>query len=664
MKCSSLSALLSFIALLLVTSPAFAQTITSTLEGTITDAMGAVVAGAHVTAQSATGGIERSVTSDADGVYRITSLPPGTYSISVSHSGFSARPVDNVALTLNWTLVVDIRLEVAAFVSRVDVQAHAQLLNVTASELGATVTPRQIVDMPVNGRNYLDLMQLVPGVAINKRSTGDDATPVLGERSGNNNYFIDGQPNKDTVSGGPAAQFNQETIGEFQVLTTGYKAEFGQASGAIVNVITKTGGSDFHGVASFFHRNEAFDSVNSLEPNITEPQRLRRFDYTLAGGGPVRRERVFFFGSSERISEGRGIDFTYPVFPATPASLRLLQLLHRQEDPLDSPQRTRDMRHFLKLNEAFERHHLVQELNYANDDNLGTGDGVPSSRRNSATRRPLLGLEDSILLGDRGKPWLLTLRGGFRGERFKNSPVTADIQGLTALHIFAAQQSCPPTCGLFETSADPPAVLFGSADTASHLDQDYLSLSASANKLFGDHDVKLGWQFLRTKVDGVDSHTVVTQRSATVDDYLTFGPVNSGIFTLLESGGRTARADEIHLRNNYNASYAQDDWRIARNLTLNLGVRLDYDSEFGARNVAPRVGFTWTATPKTIIRSHWGIFYDQFRLGLAQRVPAFGGSDRQTSQPLYFHGAFTGLPVWSPVWHLSLVFQAHAFRTS
>jgi hypothetical protein len=137
-------------------------------------------------------------------------------------------------------------------------------------------------------------LQLVPGVAINRQSTGDNSNPVLGERSGNNNFFIDGQPNKDTVNGGPAAQFNQETIAEFQVLTTGYKAEFGQASGAIVNVITKSGGNEFHGVGSLFHRNEAFDSSNSLDPTKTEAPHLRRFDYSLRQGGLSGKTRSSF----------------------------------------------------------------------------------------------------------------------------------------------------------------------------------------------------------------------------------------------------------------------------------------------------------------------------------------------------------------------------------
>jgi outer membrane receptor for ferrienterochelin and colicin len=107
--------------------------------------------------------------------------------------------------------------------------------------------------MPTNGRNYLDLMQLVPGVVVNRQANvgSDNSTPVLGERAGNNNFLIDGQPNKDTVTGGAASQFNQETIAEFQVLTAGFRAEFGQASGAIVNVITRSGTNDYHGRYSF-----------------------------------------------------------------------------------------------------------------------------------------------------------------------------------------------------------------------------------------------------------------------------------------------------------------------------------------------------------------------------------------------------------------------------
>jgi hypothetical protein len=223
------------------------QTTTSTIEGTVTDPNGAVVSGATVKLNAATLATARTATTDAQGFYRIAALPAGTYTVVISGSGFAERTV-TIDLTLNRVATLNVKLDVGTVGTEVTVTDELPLLEPNASSSGATVTPRQIQELPVNGREYLDLLQLVPGVAINRQSTGDNANPVLGERSGNNNFFIDGQPNKDTVNGGAAAQFNQETIAEFQVLTTGFKAEFGQASGAVVNVITKSGGNGYHGV--------------------------------------------------------------------------------------------------------------------------------------------------------------------------------------------------------------------------------------------------------------------------------------------------------------------------------------------------------------------------------------------------------------------------------
>ena len=627
--------------LLLFPLSAPAQTTVSTIEGTIKDAQGSVVSGAQVVVKSAALGIERTTTSDANGFYRITALPAGNYSLTTTHTGFSTRSFDDIELTVNRTLTLDIPLEVSAVQEQVDIVESAQLLNPTSSSTGSTVTPQQMREMPTNGRNYLELLQLVPGVVINRQAnTGsDNSTPVLGERAGNNNFLIDGQPNKDTVNGGAASQFNQETIAEFQVLTAGFRAEFGQASGAVVNVITRSGGNAYHGLASIFFRNNVFDSSNSLDTAQDEAPFLQRWDYSLALGGPIVKDKVFFFGSGERIRENRTLNFTFPV--GTP------QVARNFETQFDNPSRTFDTRGFLKFDEQLGRHSLSESVSYTNGNireflPLSNATDLPSRRNDTGARHLLLAFSDTVLLGDHSNPWVLTLRGGYRGDTSETRPAHPEAGVGTTFNMFSSFN----TGGLF---GDLGSFGFGNQATRTALDQKYTSLSANATKLFGYHNVKFGWNFLRTKVDGIESQLQSLQLFATVPDFIAFGPFNAGFFTVTTVGGLTPAANDIRLRNDYNALFAQDDWKFLPNLTLNLGMRWDYDSEFVTkRNISPRVGFAWAATPKTIIRGHYGLFYDQFRLGLVRDVPVFGGADRRVVQPFSYPRGFYGVPTLAP----------------
>src|SRR5215813_12947239 len=430
--------------LLLFPLSVLAQTTVSTIEGTIKDAQGSVVSGAQVVLKSPALGIERTATSDANGFYRITALAAGNYSLTITHSGFSTRTFDDIELTVNRTLTLDIPLEVGPVQEQVDVIEFAELLNPTTSSTGATVTPQQIREMPTNGRNYLDLMQLVPGVVVNRQANAgsDNSTPVLGERAGNNNFLIDGQPNKDTVTGGAASQFNQETIAEFQVLTAGFRAEFGQASGAIVNVITRSGTNDYHGLASIFFRNNVFDSSNSLDPAEDEAPFLQRWDYSLALGGPIVKDKVFFFGSGERIRENRRLNFVFPV--GTP------QIARDFEAQFDNPSRTFDTRGFFKLDEQLGRHSLSQSVSYTNGNvreflPLSAATDLPSRRNDTGARHLLLAFSDTILAGSQSNPWVLTIRGGYRGDTSETFPAHPEAGVGTTFQMFSSNS----TGGLF-----------------------------------------------------------------------------------------------------------------------------------------------------------------------------------------------------------------------
>src|ERR1700730_12155331 len=299
-----------------VSAASLAAQTTSTIEGILKDKQGRAVAGAQVRVTNDDLPIDRAVTTESDGTYRIATLPPGVYEIRASKEGFQSEIFKNLEVTLNRTLAFDIAMQVGSLNQVVEVDSATPLLETSASSTGATITPQQIEDMPINGRNYLDLLQLVPGVSLNRQAdpAGDDATPILGERGGNALFLIDGLPNKDTFNGGPSAQFNQDSILEFQVVTGGYKAEFGHASGGIINVVTRGGTNDWHGGVSAFYRNSVFDSNNVPDAPTGLPF-LNRWDPTAYFGGPIVKDKVFFFGSAERILESRDLNFVFnPTF--------------------------------------------------------------------------------------------------------------------------------------------------------------------------------------------------------------------------------------------------------------------------------------------------------------------------------------------------------------
>lgn len=637
-------ALFAVFAIWLLFCPRFhAQTTDATVAGQITDSAGRVVPEVQVTFTNLNTNVTYNAITNAEGAYRVSALKPGLYRANITKEGFASIVKGDIELHVQDQVSINFSLRVGSVSETVTVQAGAPLINTESSAVGGVVENAQIRQMPINGRNYLDLMQLVPGVTINRQADqgSDAATPVLGERGGNSGFLIDGLDNNDQVSGGAAAQFNQETIAEFRVATTGYKAEFGHSSGGVVNVITRSGTNQWHGVGSLYHRNNVFDSSNTSglvpppDPVFTQVPFLLRWDYSVAGGGPLIKDKVFMFASAERIKETRRLNFVFP--PSTPPAVQDF------ENGFNNPNANRETRIFGKLDEQFTRHRLSQEINLTNNSvkdflPLSQATNLPSTRTNSDARHLLLGFSDTMLLGNLDHPFVLNVRGQYRGEPSSVGPAHPDAGPFTFLVMFSGY-----TTGLL--IGDLGIVNFGSSLTPSNLDQKYGAAGAGLSKDLGRHNIKLGWDFLRTQVDGVEANQEVNQVFATLDDFAKFGPINSGMFSLLTTGGATPEANRIRLRNSYNGLYLQDDWKLASKLTLNVGLRWDYDSKFKTKtNVSPRLGFAYAPTPKTVVRGSWGFFYDHFRLGLARDIPGFGGADLRTTQPISIPRLFYGNP--------------------
>lgn len=625
-----------FLALLALVAavPVLAQVTTSVMEGSVSDAQGLGVAGAELAVSGPALASPVRAKSDASGSYRIPALPPGEYALSVSHEGFRTKTFEHLTVLVNQALKFNITLEVGAVNQQVTVSAEIPLVDTSISSTGGTITPTQIEQMPLNGRNYLDLMQLIPGVTINRQNdpTSDASTPILGERGGNAVFLIDGLPNSDETNGGAAAQFNQDSIMEFQVLTSAYKAEFGHGSGGIVNVVSKGGTNSFHGGASFFHRNYVLDSSdNSLDTPF-----LLRYDPTAYLGGPIVKDKMFFFASAERIRESRSLNF---VFPAN-----IPPALMQFEAPFNLHSQTYDTRLRGKLDEQLGRHRLSEQVNVTNNHvtdflPLTQALNLPDTRSNTDSSSTMVGVTDLVMLGNQSNPYLLNGYFQYRRQPFLQYPSHPQAgQASTLFNLFSSLDT-----GLL--FGDQGQVQFGPGYTPTLIRQNYNSAGLSLGHLVGRHNWKLGWDYMRMRVDGRESNNLFNQLFATTSDFQQFGPINSGAYLLTAQAGLGPTGNDLNIKNSYNGLYAQDDWKIRSSLTLNLGLRWDYDNAFpNAGNVSPRLGFAWSVTPKTVINASWGIFYDHFRLGLARDIPAFGGADITALAYLSFPRLFYGNP--------------------
>lgn len=314
----------SCLVLILGTSlAASAQNTTASVRGTVMDEQGAAMAGASVTITNADTADSRSGKSDREGSYTFPSLPIGRYTLTVTMEGFKTFTEKDILLHVNDSLTLDARLRVGARAEAVEVTASTTQVETTNADLSGTIAGKQITELPLNGRSFAQLMTLVPGVAQDngfaynqKGLTGGADLSISGGASNANTFLVDGANNVDVGSGRTLLVYPSiDSIEEFKVLRNSYGAEYGGNSGGQVTVITKSGTNQFHGSLYYFGRNDALDANNTNlkanNPGAPVPK-LRRNDFGYTVGGPIKKDKIFFFWSQEwnrqitgRVNSGR-----------------------------------------------------------------------------------------------------------------------------------------------------------------------------------------------------------------------------------------------------------------------------------------------------------------------------------------------------------------------
>ena len=604
--------------------------ITGTITGTVVDETEAVVPGATVTAASPD--LRRSdvfSVANEQGRYRLIGLPAGVYELTVEMSGFARKRLTDIRLTINETKELRVVLELAGIAEQTTVVALAPVIDTRDSAFGVEILPEVIDSMPLKGREFLDLMKLVPGTAPRVGNAialnGDQgaSVTVFAERSVTNSFLVDGMMNKDDYSGSFAEFYIQDVIQEFRVELGGYQAEFGRASGAVANVITKSGANNFDGRVFYFIRDDALNSSNVPDQ---DPPELRRTEVGGTFGGPIARDKTWFFGAAQLVNEARGSTLQLTAIPQvlrdgwfTPTP---------GQEVFDAKPDAQRLTLFGKLNQQFspsQNLYVTLNVNLGEDLNsLPPGGGhtfIPlNSTSNdyenntySATGRHTAFFGSDSFLESSG-----------RFLRIRNQTNTEKTLGAEFIYPGTFNEIGQVQFWITNASSE------GITDLKHERFQWMETLNSFKDTSdWGSHALKFGFDYTRVNFDR--SHHppsyLIISNSLYQREYqnLDIGTVEAIRNEGLTLDDRT-RSQAV---NNVIGAFGQDSWEVREGLTINAGLRYDYASLFSEDkdNFAPRIGVAWDPKRdgKTVLRVAFGIYYDQNILELAQEVPELGG---------------------------------------
>jgi hypothetical protein len=580
------------------------QTIdTGSISGQVADAQGAPVPGASVTTRQTETNATRSAVTDRDGRFRFSYLPVGRYELSVSLAGFSDVH-RTVMLSAGSAFDLPVRLAIAGLDTSVTVKAEAPLVEAARSQIASTVSRSEIAKVPSNGRSFLDLALLAPDVSpANTASTQafaeTSAVPgggisVASQRNFSNSFIVDGMSANDDAAGLSGVPYALDAIDEFQIVTSGGQAQLGRALGGYFTVVTRSGTNDLAADAYGYFRDDALNAPNALS-GTTLPMDQQQFGGSL--GGPIVRDRTFFFTNAER----RSLDQTglVTINPAAAAAINghLADAAYPgaavQTGPYRSP---------------------LRSTNY-----LGKVDHAvnPSNR---ITMR--YALYDVHAVNSRGAGGLSAPSASAALDNLDQAAAVSHTAILSARTVMEARAQVTHS-NLEAPASDPVGPAVSVAGVASF---GTLSVSPTARvntmvEAEADLSHQAGDHALRGGIDFLYNADRITFPRASRGSY-TFASMDAFLAGRYDNAGFTQTFGDsgVAQRNPNLGLYAQDEWKITSDLTLNAGVR--YDLQFldtirtDADNVSPRVGFAWSpfAGRRTVVRGSVGLYYDRVPL--------------------------------------------------
>ncbi len=606
------------IGILLLVQVAFAQSQASTgnIEGRVVDPQGAAVPNVPVTARNKDTGFEKTVNSNEDGTYTIVLLPSGNYRVTTAAlQGFGAATYENVPVTVGGKTALEINLSVGAGTTVVDVRAEGEIVETTRTSVSSTVEQRSIINLPVNGRNFLDFATLTPGVIRDPTRAGDLA--VGGQKGTLNSIQVDGTDNNNTFFGQslgrtgtrPPYQFSIESVKEFQINQNGFSAEFGRAGGAVINVVTRSGTNEFSGGAFEFFRDE---SLNSNTPILTArgasrpPSQINQFGGRF--GGPIVRDRAFFFFvyDGQRANVPQFLDL--PNFATAPAAARALLLPRINTYQVGTNQDVFLLKTDITINDSSQLSVRFNQQNFTgnNNENSGTLSAEEHSGNSIARTTTIAATLTSTL----SAKLFNEIRAQFARDK-EPGEANSDLP----------EARIQTGAGFFQIGRNN----FSPRETTIKRVQVIDNLTYIA----GNHTLKGGADFNADRIFNFFPGLFTGQY--TFNSYAAFAANTPSAFTQNFPGAGTN--GPVSRPNNYEfAAFFQDDWRVRPNFTLNFGVRYDFqriapppiqnpsavlaangfDTSFkpsDKNNIAPRIGASYAINDRTVIRGGYGIFY-------------------------------------------------------